>query len=89
MGNIWAREFREGPEVTPRQESKPTFDPMLGFEQGRKPRVMTVTEEVRETLLLRLLKRNEFTGLEASDKLFQRQEYANMKTCIHIPKLGL
>ena len=46
MGNTWVREFREGPEITPRQDSVPTFDPMLGFPNGRKPRVMTVTAEV-------------------------------------------
>ena len=48
MGNVWVREFHEGKDVTPRQDSKPTFDPLLGFPQGRKPRVMTVTAEVRE-----------------------------------------
>ena len=46
MGNTWVREFREGPEIIPRQDSVPTFDPMLGFPNGRKPRVMTVTAEV-------------------------------------------
>ena len=50
MGNVWMRELREGPLVTPKQYSEPTFDPMLGFPTGRKPRVLTVTAEVRRNL---------------------------------------
>ncbi|XP_044265168.1 NADH dehydrogenase [ubiquinone] 1 beta subcomplex subunit 7 [Tribolium madens] len=33
------------PEVTPGPNEKPTFDPLLGFENGRKERVMLATEE--------------------------------------------
>ena len=48
MGNSWVREFRDGTaqspnSVTPKQDSGPTFDPMIGFPAGRKPRVMTVS----------------------------------------------
>ena len=50
MGNNFAREFREGaagpPETstTPLQNSVPTFDPLLGFPNGRVPRELTVTQ---------------------------------------------
>ncbi|KAJ3655678.1 hypothetical protein Zmor_014799 [Zophobas morio] len=33
------------PEVTPGPDEEPTFDPCLGFENGRKERVMVATEE--------------------------------------------
>ncbi|XP_023345884.1 NADH dehydrogenase [ubiquinone] 1 beta subcomplex subunit 7 [Eurytemora carolleeae] len=58
MGNTWVREFREGPEITPRQDSVPTFDPMLGFPNGRKPRVMTVTAEEMDAVQLQPGERN-------------------------------
>eukprot|EP00088_Acartia_fossae_P037677 TRINITY_DN38898_c0_g1_i1.p1 TRINITY_DN38898_c0_g1~~TRINITY_DN38898_c0_g1_i1.p1 ORF type:complete len:133 (-),score=47.43 TRINITY_DN38898_c0_g1_i1:214-612(-) len=50
MGNIWMRSLNDGPEVTPVQNTKPTFDPMLGFPNGRKPRVMTASAEEFESL---------------------------------------
>jgi len=58
MGNVWVREFHEGPEVTPRQDSKPTFDPLLGFPNGRKPREMTVTEAEMDAVQLQPGERN-------------------------------
>jgi len=58
MGNIWVREFWEGQEVTPKQSTKPTFDPMLGFENGRKPRVMTVSAEEMDAVQLQPYERN-------------------------------
>ncbi|CAG9862047.1 unnamed protein product [Phyllotreta striolata] len=33
------------PEVTPGPYEEPTFDPLSGFEKGRKKRVMIATEE--------------------------------------------
>jgi hypothetical protein len=47
MGNTWVRAIRDGPEVTPKQNSEPTFDPLFGFPNGRKQRVMTVSAEVK------------------------------------------
>ena len=46
MGNLWVRAWNEGPEITPKQDTKPTFDPLLGWESGRKPRVLTASAEV-------------------------------------------
>lgn len=36
MGNIFARALK--PEVTPGPNEEPSFDPMFGFEHGRKKR---------------------------------------------------
>eukprot|EP00088_Acartia_fossae_P018190 TRINITY_DN20479_c0_g1_i1.p1 TRINITY_DN20479_c0_g1~~TRINITY_DN20479_c0_g1_i1.p1 ORF type:complete len:130 (+),score=14.38 TRINITY_DN20479_c0_g1_i1:32-421(+) len=58
MGATWTREFWEGPEVTPKQYSKPTFDPLLGFPEGRKPRVMTVSAEEMEAVQLTPFEKN-------------------------------
>ena len=46
MGAHWTRHLSDPEGVTPKQDSAPTFDPMLGFPNGRKPRVMTATAEV-------------------------------------------
>merc|ERR1719495_2464481 len=58
MGNTWVRELRDGSDVTPIQDSKPTFDPLLGFPNGRKPRVMTVTAEEMDAVQLQPFERN-------------------------------
>ena len=50
MGNHWTRAWTDGPEVTPKADSKPTFDPLLGFENGRKPRVLNATAEEMEAV---------------------------------------
>lgn len=70
MGNTWVREFREGPEIIPRQDSVPTFDPMLGFPNGRKPRVMTVTAEVSTVDTVNLIKPSPNKTLKEHHLLF-------------------
>ncbi|EZA48147.1 hypothetical protein DMN91_008333 [Ooceraea biroi] len=45
MGNYWVSAHITHPDTTPRHESAPTFDPMLGFPKGRKPREMKMSEE--------------------------------------------
>ncbi|XP_014478542.1 PREDICTED: NADH dehydrogenase [ubiquinone] 1 beta subcomplex subunit 7 [Dinoponera quadriceps] len=44
MGNYIATYITK-PDVMPVPEGPPTFDPMLGFPTGRKPREMLVSEE--------------------------------------------
>ena len=44
--------------VTPKQDSGPTFDPMLGFANGRKPRVLTVSAEEMEAVQLQPWEKN-------------------------------
>ena len=63
MGNSWTRELRDGTaqspnSVTPKQDSPPTFDPMLGFPSGRVPRVMTVSAEEMEAVQLQPWEKN-------------------------------
>ncbi|CAG9772841.1 unnamed protein product [Ceutorhynchus assimilis] len=51
MGNFLGHVPQNGidlwrhPEITPHPEEEPTFDPMLGFPNGRKPRVMIATKD--------------------------------------------
>merc|ERR1719458_2424982 len=57
MGNTWVREFQDGSSelpgsVTPKQDSAPTFDPLLGFPNGRVPRVLNATQEEMEAVQL-------------------------------------
>ena len=63
MGNSWVREMQDGTaqspnSVTPKQDSGPTFDPMLGFANGRKPRVLTVSAEEMEAVQLQPWEKN-------------------------------
>lgn len=49
MGNAynikhWVGTITDDPELRPGYESTPTFDPMFGFKNGRKERVMVATE---------------------------------------------
>ena len=57
------REMQDGTaqsanSVTPKQDSGPTFDPMLGFPNGRKPRVLTVSAEEMEAVQLQPWEKN-------------------------------
>lgn len=36
MGNAYAAYAR--PEITPKMDTQPTFDPLVGFQSGRKER---------------------------------------------------
>ena len=63
MGNSWVREMRDGTaqmpgSVTPEQDSKPTFDPMIGFPNGRVPRVLNVSAEEMEAVQLQPWEKN-------------------------------
>merc|ERR1712080_49718 len=55
MGQNWVRELKDGSSempnsVTPKQHSQPTWDPMLGFPNGRKQRVLTASAEEMEAI---------------------------------------
>ena len=63
MGASFTREFHDGTaqspnSVTPVQDSKPTFDPLLGFPNGRVARPMTVTAEEMEAIQLQPWEKN-------------------------------
>uniref|UniRef100_A0A1S6GLE7 NADH dehydrogenase [ubiquinone] 1 beta subcomplex subunit 7 n=1 Tax=Pseudodiaptomus poplesia TaxID=213370 RepID=A0A1S6GLE7_9MAXI len=58
MGNVYMRAFKEGPEITPEPFSNPPFDPQLGFPNGRKPRVMTVSAAEMDAVQLQPGERN-------------------------------
>ena len=63
MGNNFVREFRDGTaqspnSVTPVQDSRPTFDPMLGFPNGRVQRNLSVSAEEMEAVQLQPWEKN-------------------------------
>ncbi|XP_060528386.1 NADH dehydrogenase [ubiquinone] 1 beta subcomplex subunit 7 [Cylas formicarius] len=64
MGNSWGNIPRTGfdlyfhPEVTPGPLDEPTFDPSLGFPEGRKKREMVATEEEMRSVKLPLDRRD-------------------------------
>ena len=63
MGNSFVREFRDGTaqtpgSVTPVQDSKPTFDPMMGFPNGRVQRNLSVSAEEMEAVQLQPWEKN-------------------------------
>ncbi|XP_012265521.2 NADH dehydrogenase [ubiquinone] 1 beta subcomplex subunit 7 [Athalia rosae] len=57
MGNTWAY-YVSHPDTTPPSITPPTFDPLLGFSNGRKPRVMVATEEEMKSANLALKDRD-------------------------------
>ncbi|XP_069692348.1 NADH dehydrogenase [ubiquinone] 1 beta subcomplex subunit 7 [Periplaneta americana] len=52
MGNAWA--LYADPEGTPHPLKGPSFDPLYGFPNGRKERVMIATQEEMESARLPL-----------------------------------
>ncbi|KAJ8887914.1 hypothetical protein PR048_007398 [Dryococelus australis] len=52
VGNAWALYVH--PDVTPHPLKESSFDPLYGFERGRKPRVMIATQEEMESAKLPL-----------------------------------
>ncbi|KAG8240384.1 hypothetical protein J437_LFUL002526 [Ladona fulva] len=44
MGNAWAL-YVSNPDGTPAPSQEPSFDPLYGFPNGRKERVMIATDE--------------------------------------------
>ncbi|GFG28514.1 hypothetical protein Cfor_00648 [Coptotermes formosanus] len=56
MGNGWA--LYSDPERTPHPMKGPSFDPLYGFPNGRKERVMIATEEEMESAKLPLADRD-------------------------------
>ncbi|XP_015607882.1 NADH dehydrogenase [ubiquinone] 1 beta subcomplex subunit 7 [Cephus cinctus] len=51
MGNVSAF-YTSEKDPTPAANHPPTFDPMLGFPNGRKPRVMKATEQEMNAALV-------------------------------------
>ncbi|XP_046833698.1 NADH dehydrogenase [ubiquinone] 1 beta subcomplex subunit 7 [Vespa crabro] len=43
MGTLWSA-YVTHPDTMPEAETAPTFDPLYGFKNGRKPRVMIATD---------------------------------------------
>ncbi|XP_043663843.1 NADH dehydrogenase [ubiquinone] 1 beta subcomplex subunit 7 [Vespula pensylvanica] len=43
MGTLWSS-YVTHPDITPEAETAPTFDPLYGFQNGRKARVMIATD---------------------------------------------
>lgn len=56
MGNGWA--LYSDPEGTPHPMKEPSFDPLYGFANGRKERVMIATVEEMESAKLPLADRD-------------------------------
>merc|ERR1712080_159054 len=89
MGNNWVREFRDGTaqspdSVTPHQGSQPTFDPNMGFTNGRVPRVLNVSAEEMEALQLSPSEKNYCADLHMKARICH---YMNMPfgyKCNHI-----
>ncbi|KAK8379605.1 hypothetical protein O3P69_019511 [Scylla paramamosain] len=57
MGHMYSSLLSD-PNVTPDYKTGPTFDPLYGFPEGRKERVMLVTQEEMESVGLPVDKRD-------------------------------
>merc|ERR1719435_924918 len=82
------REFRDGVaqspnSVTPIPDSKPTFDPLLGFPNGRKPRELTVSQEEMEAVQLAPGSKNFCAEFEVKAKVCHYMSWPLGYKCNH------
>ncbi|KAF7273196.1 NADH dehydrogenase (ubiquinone) B18 subunit [Rhynchophorus ferrugineus] len=71
------------PEVTPGPKEEPTFDPLLGFPEGRKPREMKVTEAEMRSAKLPLRDRDFCAHLLIAFKDCRQREMPFVVKCSH------
>ncbi|XP_032672920.1 NADH dehydrogenase [ubiquinone] 1 beta subcomplex subunit 7 [Odontomachus brunneus] len=82
MGNFIATHFTKT-DVMPVPEGPPTFDPMLGFPEGRRVRELPVSEEDMIAAKIPLDKRD-FCAHKYMDLLYcMRRHYPFMLKCAH------
>jgi len=89
MGTTWSREFAEGSaynpgSTTPLQDSAPTFDPLLGFPNGRVARVLNATQEEMEAVQLSPGHKNYCADLAIKAKVCHYESWPFGFKCNHI-----
>merc|ERR1712080_257522 len=85
MGNIqaWGRSITDPPGINPGPQATPTFDPMFGFEGGRKERVMVATEEEMTAANLRPWEKDFCAHKLIEYKTCRNREGAMLYRCHH------
>ncbi|KAG7197594.1 hypothetical protein KM043_016910 [Ampulex compressa] len=83
MGQMWIKSITD-PDVIPKAEQPPTFDPMLGFPNGRKERVMIATEQEMIAAKVPLDKRDYCAHIYLELLGCQRKEYPITYKCAHV-----
>ncbi|XP_023012841.1 NADH dehydrogenase (ubiquinone) B18 subunit [Leptinotarsa decemlineata] len=89
MGNGFGHVPRTGfdlyfkPEITPSPHEEPTFDPLLGFESGRKERVMIATEEEMRSAKLPLEDRDYCAHSLLKFRTCRRDNFPWVVNCSH------
>ncbi|XP_014780152.1 NADH dehydrogenase [ubiquinone] 1 beta subcomplex subunit 7 [Octopus bimaculoides] len=71
------------PELAPDHNNPPTFDPNLGFPNGRKERVMIATQEELNELSIPLEKRDYCAHLYVKWLKCRQQNYPMCQRCHH------
>lgn len=57
MGHVYSS-FIYDPEITPDCRAQPTYDPLFGFPNGRKPREMIATKDEMDSVCLDKMQRD-------------------------------
>ncbi|XP_045600715.1 NADH dehydrogenase [ubiquinone] 1 beta subcomplex subunit 7 [Procambarus clarkii] len=82
MGHIFSQ-YLADPAITPDYTKGPTFDPLYGFPEGRKERVMLATLEEMESVQLPLDKRDYCAHLAIKNRACREREWPLVYKCAH------
>ncbi|XP_011867524.1 PREDICTED: NADH dehydrogenase [ubiquinone] 1 beta subcomplex subunit 7 [Vollenhovia emeryi] len=82
MGN-WIATYITHPDTMPVPDGKPTFDPMFGFPNGRKPRVIPYSEEDMMAFKIPLDRRDYCAHKYMDLHECKRRHYPFMIKCAH------
>jgi len=84
-GNIasWVRTITDDPGINPGPNATPTFDPMFGFKNGRKERVMVATEEEMDAAGLKTEERTFCAHFLIEEKVCRDRERPFFYKCSH------
>lgn len=82
MGTAYSQ-FLGDAATTPNCQAEPTFDPLYGFSEGRKERVMLATQEEMESAGLPLEKRDYCAHLALQHRACRHKEFPFVYRCAH------
>lgn len=71
------------PEVTPGPDEEPTFDPMLGFPNGRKQREMKISEDELKAAKIPLKNRDYCAHLLMAFRVCRKDNFPFVVNCEH------
>ncbi|XP_072023263.1 NADH dehydrogenase [ubiquinone] 1 beta subcomplex subunit 7-like [Amphiura filiformis] len=81
MGHMWST-YVTNPDTSPDIYNMPTFDPLYGFPEGRKERVMVATQQEMNDARLPLDKRDFCAHFLIDFYKCRQAEFPNLSACM-------